>query len=269
MTTRLNHCPLWMPALLVFCCSGFSQADFISHYTFDNELTDFNPDAQYADSGPAGLDGIFFGDQSSTYTTNSKVGLGALILDGTKSVVIPAASPVFDASFGTNGFTIAAWVNFDASSTGISRIFSAQSTDKGFGVGFDHDGDELYLLASTYGVQDYRQLVNLTAGEYNHIAYRFGIGVGTVEFFVNGLSVGQVNGTNIGIDLPAGDLFAIGGNSLDENFIGLIDDLRIYNQPISNASIEALAGIAIPEPSSVALLAVGMGIGLLRRRRRS
>jgi hypothetical protein len=59
-------------------------------------------------------------------------------------------------------------------------------------------------------------------------------------------------------------------NAYGNNYLGLIDDLSIWNEALAPASISQLANGAsptslIPEPASMALLAAG-AVLMLRRR---
>lgn len=54
---------------------------------------------------------------------------------------------------------------------------------------------------------------------------------------------------------------------LDRMYKGEMDEIRIYNRPLSIEEIQALTQAPIPEPTTVALLGIGLlGIVLLKRR---
>ncbi|MGB0774916.1 MAG: LamG-like jellyroll fold domain-containing protein, partial [Akkermansiaceae bacterium] len=167
-------------------------------------------------------------------------------------------------------FTVAAWVNIDPANGGNSRILSMAMgggfVGEGFGVGFDLSND---VLATTYGQVDYNPSSTVPFSTWTHVAYRFGFNGGadidTVEFFVNGVSVVTSDPAVNGMNNTVGT-FSIGNINIPGNeqyFTGLIDDLRVYDTEISNGEIAALA---VPEPSSAALLGLG-GFALILRRR--
>lgn len=154
-------------------------------------------------------------------------------------------------------FTVAAWVNPDDLG-GVQRVFSSAT---GPGWGFGLSGANLRF--TTYGVRDYNLTLGtgIVAGEWTHLAVTFD-GSFDAEFFVNGVSQGTVTGVSAA---NAGtDVYRIGSRN-GENFDGLIDEVRVYDEVLSESAIANLA--VVPEPSSSLLVVLG-GMGLLLRRRR-
>ncbi len=94
------------------------------------------------------------------------------------------------------------------------------------------------------------------------------------EIFVNGSSIGTST-TDVPFLVPTG--FSIGAldrsdTSVVDEFAGDIDDVQLYDNPLSAADVTFLfnnAGstITIPEPSTGLLAGLALGLGLVRRRR--
>ncbi|MDA7917975.1 choice-of-anchor D domain-containing protein [bacterium] len=223
---------------------GPASKHLVSHFTFDQSTQVGN------DSGSFDLDGTVFGD--ATFTADSRVGGGALLLDGIDDyLIVNGANEYSTLDDNGVGFTLAAWVCLDENAFGTARIFStymeAGFTAEGWGVGFGGvDGSS--LLATTYGRIDYLSpdISKPATGEWHHLAYVYrNSPIDEVEYFVDGVSVGNrtTAGATTGmIDSATG--FAIGGIAIPgnpQNFFGKIDDLRIYEVELTNDEIVELA----------------------------
>jgi len=222
---------------------GPSSGHLVSHFTFDQstQLGD--------DSGTFDLDGTTEGD--AAFTSESRVGGGALLLDGFDDyILLNGAAEYSTLDDNGVGFTVASWVCPDENAFGNARIMSTYMnggfTAEGWGVGFGN-AEGTALLATTYGRLDYLspEISRPALGEWHHVAYVYRNNpIDEVEFFVDGVSVGTTptTGPTGMIDSTTG--FAIGGIALPENpqnFFGKLDDLRIYDVELSNDDIIALA----------------------------
>ncbi|YCM42965.1 LamG-like jellyroll fold domain-containing protein [Verrucomicrobiaceae bacterium 227] len=212
----------------------------VSHFTFDSALNLGD------DRGSFNLDGTVFGD--ATMALESKVGTGALLLDGdSDGIEVGGGAQYSSLDDDLDGFTVAAWICPDASTTGDRRIFSTYMpgtfTAEGWGVGINGPTGDV-LLGTAFGRLDYTSSTAIfpALGEWHHVAYVYrGNPVNQVEFFLDGVSVGlttTASATEGMIDtaLP----FAIGGIGIDGNpqsFFGKIDDLRIYRVELEAADI--------------------------------
>lgn len=157
----------------------------------------------------------------------------------------------------TSDFTVSAWINPDDTS-GVQRVFSS-STGPGWGFGLNGAN----LRFTTFGILDYNLTLGspIVAGEWTHLAVTFDSSF-DAEFFVNGVSQGTLAGSSAA---NAGTgVYRIGSRN-GENFDGFIDEVRLYNEVLSDAEVSSLA--VVPEPSSAVLLGLG-GFALALRRRR-
>lgn len=99
---------------------------------------------------------------------------------------------------------------------------------------------------------------------WSHVTWRnLGTGPEDMELFVDGVSVFIGPGVP---PVPEGSLLNIGTRHNNvEGFEGLIDDVRLYDNALSDEEIAALA--VIPEPASTCLLLFGVAwLGMRRKR---
>jgi hypothetical protein len=184
---------------------------------------------QVADASGQGNTGTI---SSATWTASGKYG-SALSFNGTSSWVTVADAPSLDL---TAGMTIEAWVN-PASGSGWRTV--ALKEDAG-GLAF--------ALYSANGASRPAGFVHTTTdvglngtaavplNTWSHLAITFD-GT-TLRMFLNGVQTGTRTITGA-VGMTSGAL-RIGGNSVwGEYFKGLIDEVRIYNRPLTAAEIQA------------------------------
>jgi hypothetical protein len=91
---------------------------------------------------------------------------------------------------------------------------------------------------------------------------------GTVDFgaYANGGSFNGTNDTSFD-DKPLGALVVGTGDwSVGDAFEIVVDEVRIYNAKLTAEQVGQIEAVAVPEPATLALLAMG-GLAMLRRRR--
>ena len=92
---------------------------------------------------------------------------------------------------------------------------------------------------------------------------------GTTSMYVDGVLVSS-GGLSPLVQSSAS--FLVGGVAVSGSprsyFTGLIDDVRIYDNALSAAEVSALYGAPVPEPATWAMLAVGLTLLTVGRRRR-
>jgi hypothetical protein len=133
----------------------------------------------------------------------------------------------------TSSFTVVAWIK-PGRLSGIQRIIGSGHKD-GFSFGLD-GGD---LCFTSFGVKDYKVKGGLQAGVWVHVAAVMDAS-GSVEFFVNGASVGKVGGTRSAMPCTTG--WFLGGIPPRniEWFQGALDEVGIWRRPLSSLEIAAL-----------------------------
>lgn len=243
-------------ALGLFAGTSASAATLLHHWTFDVDGSDAAGSADTTlDAGTAIVAGQF-GNALSTPSTAA----GAVAAPG--AVVLP-----------TSDFSFVAWVKQDASNTeGNGTIMGNQEGGAVAGV---------FLRADTEGVDgDLFGRVNNASGDLieggtiaNNVWTHVAMTVSSVDgltIYVNGVSAGNnAAGTSHVLVNPLTTTFEIGTRSGNEvqAFHGLIDDVAIYNGVLDATDLaDIIANGVVPEPSSLALLAMG-GLLIARRRR--
>ncbi|QDU56854.1 LamG domain-containing protein [Aeoliella mucimassa] len=248
----------YTPLLLTLALAvGASQCEavLVAHYEFDNS-SNVGLDTAGGDNN-----GTSVGADSS-YSGTSRVGSGALALDGT-GLGLRLDNPADFQSLTT--FTIAAFVRPDLNSVtwgggsvNIGRIFGSVGVDSpggvyfgdggGYGFGLKLIGEEAGLRFTTFAVKDYDvnpdTLANpLLDDEWAHVAVV--VTEGAAEFFINGVSVATDTGNN---GNPTTNPYHIGagGGGNSDSYAGLLDDLRVYNEALD---VSTIAGLASPGDS--------------------
>lgn len=159
---------------------------------------------------------------------------------------------------GVGNMTVMGWINLDTAS-GNQRIFGTGTSGLG-GWGFGTSGSN--LIFTTFGGADRRGTGGLVVGTWYHIAATYDDN--SLDFFVNGTSVGTTNGPDAGkFTEEIGTSFRVGAsnNGVDQNF-GRYDEVKVFDTVLTAAEIQSAA---IPEPSTALLGALG-ALALLRRR---
>ncbi len=178
---------------------------------------------------------------------------------------------------GSGAKTIVTWIK---STQTDKRYFWGWSPDNGLVPGADlrfaiEDNGKLRFEVSG-GFTRYDALA-LNDGEWHMVAaiINAGDGIDDVDFYIDGNIVTPTanttatittSGTGTGTSTnPNEFFFASGGNTTVQQWIGGIDDFRIYDTALSDAELDGIF-TAIPEPS--ASLIAGLGLLALFRRRR-
>ena len=158
----------------------------------------------------------------------------ALALDGASSAVLPRTIG--------NDFTIEAWIKtteslsgtqhfqgrgiIDADLVGSANDFSSEVLNGGFAFGV---GNPNITLQSTSAV---------ATGQWVHVAASRNEATGELRLFVNGTLEGSIVSSNRGaLDQPS--TISIGGAHLVRNFIGEIDEVRLWSVVRSAEQIRA------------------------------
>jgi hypothetical protein len=187
----------------------------------------------------------------ATWTTSGRYG-SALVFNGNSSVVTVPDSPSLHLS---SGMTLEAWVNpsttqgwMDVVYKGMDIFFLEGSSPGGQpGTGLTLSNGGLPLVYSTSV---------LPLGTWTHLAATFD-GT-TLRLYVNGTQVGSQpwSGTIGGSTSP----LTIGGDAVfGQYFAGTVDEIRVYNVPLSQSQIQTDMATPIGgSASSSTTVAVGV-----------
>jgi hypothetical protein len=229
--------------LVVAALTAAAHADLFSHWTFDEGSGKIAYDSAGSNDGTL---------VNGPVWTTGRIG-GALSFDGTNDYVALSGFTV-----STISGTIALWFK-------TSADFSANYGGQGFLISRDYQYSN-YLTLEQMGTGPYR--LTGEAGQDNYFANADGMPVGvwnhvavsfdnkTAETYLNGELIQTKTVTSSSLTLDR-----IGGRT-SEFFNGQIDDVRIYDNALSQSEIRAL----VPEPATLFLLGFG-SLSLLKKRR--
>jgi hypothetical protein len=228
-------------SVLVLCLAGTGTAgnidpDLVGWWMFEDGSGTVAKDV----SGN-GADAVFFGEPK--WGTDADHG-GILLFDGT------TANPEYlfiDGSYQVPVYTIAFWFRVDGGS-GQRDIFSAYAPGVQHGILLELQGDgtlrylHRYPLGTGGGTNIY------TATTYDDGAWYHAAmvkSVDTIALYINGELVDTAADTS---KFNPGDTFGVALGILDDEreparlFPGALDDVRIYNRPMSQEEIQAVMG---------------------------
>ena len=259
------HKALTLLTFFVFANCG--RAAVIAQYDFNG-----NTDDSIRGAGGAGLV-----TGTASYTDVSS-GNKAFHFDG--STYIKAASVLG----GYSTATVSSWVKFDSFSSPWDN--STIVKDDWNAGGPIHFGTSQRVLAAQTAPGGYAGVFGtqtLSTGQWYHFAFTFN---GTssnpfLKLYVNGdevgsqaISAGALSSSPSGI-MSFGAKLNPFGNPIDpgdQNLKGDMDGLAFFNTDLSGSEIKSIsnAGVgAVPEPSTISMLAIGLAGFALHRRRRS
>jgi hypothetical protein len=185
----------------------------------------------------------------------------AYSFDGTDDYL---AAPSANETFGTGDFTICAWIRTSSPQTKVADIFLHQGDAGWFELYLNYDGTPAF-----YG-QDYHTngyffadgTAPINDGRWHLVSLvRQG---DSVFLYVGAQEVASVLIPQIQTLSGTGGLL-IGGASYGSHYLGLIDDVAVYDRALSPAEI---ASNAVPEPSAPVEVFGGIaGLLAIARRR--
>ena len=209
-------------ALVFTCLPGFApvaSADLIGWWTFDE-----GTGTVVHDSSGNVIDGTFQGNPQWAEGMSG----GALEFGG--SDWVDFGNP---AKLNINGpITIACWIN-PGSVSGVRSFV-------GYARGYAFKASSTNLQFTTPGILDHWGTKSpLKLGTWLHVAATFKPGTTNgLIFYVNGVESDRLNSSAMSAGTGP---FLIGNNEWSETFIGLIDEVRVYNSILTAAEIKQLA----------------------------
>ena len=166
---------------------------------------------------------------------------GGLEFDGIEDeVVVP-----FDAALNTETFTVTAWANVEPGSAGVHRAVLASRDDfpqRGY-IFYAEPGDTWqYWIGVGAGGVTWNSVQGpvVDAGEWSHLT---GVHAdGSQRFYFNGELVAEAD-AEVNLNPEQDFLIGASANELDPHmffFVGIIDDVRLYDRELSEADIAAV-----------------------------
>ena len=242
-----------MASSLACVMAGSSHAGLVAHYEFNGDLTD--------SSGNGNTATLVDGSGGSSTNTGGKLTLIHATNSGSNTEYVDT---------GVTPSTTAGTIAFFYTNTGIGgNHYSYNSTYSNAANGDDwemwsySDGRVRSRIES--GTQSELQtptIPNAVIGQEYHYAFTWVDTAGTVTY--KGYVDGVLITTDTGGQAPSVGALYIGGGNNNHGANGIYGDFRIYDNTLDDAAVAALA---VPEPSSAALLGLG-GLALILRRRK-
>jgi len=201
-----------------------TRADLIHHWPFDDGFEDAVSDAHGTSIGGADI------------TDDARIGEGALAVDGSGDCVQvqDRDSLKFKQA---DSYTVAAWVKAAPGTSGWRGVVT-KGRDAAPWYGIWINPQNLW----TFGVSATNALTGpaVIPGEWTHVAIVQDGDAGTREMYIDGALVG----TEIARDASnSGRLLFGGAASVNEWFVGAIDDVQIYDEALQAEDIAELAGL--------------------------
>ena len=260
--------------LAVVLVAGVARADLVARYEFEGNFND---------SSGNGHTGTPMGDAAIVnWAPMPQTGMLSLPGNGTSQAdgVDLGTSSDFDLS---TAFTIAAWINpstlehngtYDGTPIVGKYGNPGDAERRGYYFHFTEAGAlKICVRRMDSPVGDKTLLSDdgyVEAGVWHHVAATYEYvtnGTSILKLFADGVEVASLDTVLGPVDVHADQIAEIGhfywGGNLQE-YGGLMDDVRIYNNAMSAAEIR---GMVVPEPMTMALLAFG-GLVLSHRQKR-
>lgn len=180
----------------------------------------------------------------SNYVTPLPVG-SALSLDGSSYVTITNQTPYnFER---TNSFSISAWINTSKLTTDLV-IFSKQNTaytDKGYSLRIGTNNHFIINIVNTFASN---AIIKQTSNSYNDgnwhnviVTYAGTSAASGVNFYVDGVLVSMTTTQdNLSATITNTNNACIGSINNNLNWVGLLDEVQVFNYVVSAAEINAI-----------------------------
>jgi hypothetical protein len=201
---------------------GSQPAQLVAHYTMDD--TD---GITATDSSVNNYNG------SGTYTPTTGVIDGAMSFNGTSDNISVTDNTSLD---GMSSLTLSQWVYSDSPGPNMGLV----GKSNGYLMGIWADTDLIFHTWTTDNGYDYLGTPKevFTTGEWNHVVAVWDGNNKTI--YVNGVVVATKSGVTGTIVDDSSDLKIGIDTSYAYNFLGSLDDVRIYNGALTQSEIDAL-----------------------------
>lgn len=261
---------LTLGALILACVSNPASAGLVGHWVADDWA---GGTANWTDRVGGNIATVSNAANSATKTLgvlNDGVSSSALVFDGRNDYFAVAASQ--NPIAGKTSVTIAAFFNATAGASGADGAFwrfpgplnaEAPGSPNDWGLTYDAAGNARGLFNN--GVTP-TPAVSLIDGQA-HTMMMTWQSSSAARFYVDGTLIGSTGPYSGSI---VNNKFVIGSETeqLLRYFSGAIGELRFYDSVEDVAALHSTMSNSVPEPSTFALLALGLlGVGFVRKQR--
>jgi hypothetical protein len=234
---------LYLVLLSFLILAGAAEAALVAGYAFDGDLTDET----------ATYDGSMHGFEDYSFDVPPIVGASgqSLDLDGASSVEIPIGACVFS---GDTDFSIVAWFKTSAN-TGNCIISSSPPGEAqeshSMAVFMNPESDGAITYDNFYVGGAVTASTGLNDGKWHHYAISYTASSDTFNTYINGDL--DDDGSDFYPAFPCSDpcISTLIGDSLNtvypaehgnDHWNGLLDDVKIYNEALTEGQIEGIMG---------------------------
>lgn len=239
--------PVSGPAVLYLKASGATSpapppvASPVGHWKLDD-----GTGLIVADASGNGLAGALV---NPPVWTSGRLG-GGLSLNGTNDYVhIPNPGPL-----SPQQLTLSLWVNPSSvanahGSSMLANVGLRDGSDGHYGLAIDTTGRPVAMVSIGDGEGNtfYLKGAALTVGQWSHLAMTYDNA--TLKLYVDGAGAGQVPINRVRTTSPAPLVVGRRGDGV-QYFKGVLDDVQVYSQALSETDIAALVGSTPLPPSS-------------------
>ncbi|MBI1368360.1 MAG: PEP-CTERM sorting domain-containing protein [Planctomycetes bacterium] len=264
---------------------SLTRASIVLHWTFDEAASGTTNALNSAGNGT--INGVFNSTSTrSTNTPNSASTASFNTSGGSTSYLVatdPSGTQPIDDVDNLTKFTIALWFNPQSAIAANKRLIAKNDLSpntSGFDWLFSNSSGGLTISVNGTSIaSSANAAVDLNVWHFMVVTYDGSLTTNNVKFYTGAVAsaVAQLGSTrtlNKGAVADNDDELRLGGTQRSSTATpdALFDDVRIYNTVLDLTALETIrqegitAPVSAPEPTSLALL--GIGVAAIARRRR-